>query len=84
MVYPAAYEAAVEEAKIEPVDRANVSALQVEDGKGFSFKATVTVKPEVTVKNYKGIKAEKTVETVSYTHLDVYKRQVYHRADLSG
>ena len=64
MVYPAAYEAAVEEAKIEPVDRANVSDLQVEDGKGFSFKATVTVKPEVTVKNYKGIKAEKTVETV--------------------
>ena len=64
MVYPAAYEAAVEEAKIEPVDRANVSDLQVEDGKGFSFKATVTVKPEVTVKNYKGIKAEKTVETI--------------------
>ena len=64
MVYPAAYEAAVEEAKIEPVDRANVSDLQVEDGKGFSFKATVTVKPEVTVKNYKGIKAEKIVETI--------------------
>ena len=64
MVYPSAYEAAVEEANIEPVDRANVSDLQVEQGKGFSFKATVTVKPEVTVKNYKGIKAEKTVETI--------------------
>ena len=64
MVYPAAYEAAVEEAKIEPVDRANVSDLQVEDGKGFSFKATVTVKRKLPVKNYKGIKAEKIVETI--------------------
>ena len=64
MVYPSAYEAAVEEAKIEPVDRASVSDLNVEEGKGFSFKATVTVKPEVTVKNYKGIKAEKTIETI--------------------
>ena len=64
MVYPSAYEAAVEEANIEPVDRANVSDLTVEDGKGFSFKATVTVKPEVTVKNYKGIQTEKTIETI--------------------
>lgn len=64
MVYPSAYEAAVEEAKIEPVDRANVSDLNVEEGKGFSFKVTVTVKPEVTVKNYKGIKVEKVIETM--------------------
>ena len=64
MVYPAAYEAAVEEAGIEPVDRANVSDLKVEQGNGFNFKATVTVKPDVTVKNYKGIKAEKTIETI--------------------
>ena len=64
MVYPAAYEAAVEEAGIEPVDRANVSDLKVEQGNGFNFKATVTVKPDVTVKNYKGIKAEKTIVTI--------------------
>ena len=64
MVYPAAYESAVEEAGIEPVDRANVSDLKVEQGNGFNFKATVTVKPDVTVKNYKGIKAEKTIETI--------------------
>ena len=57
MVYPAAYEAAVEEAGIEPVDRANVSDMKVENGDGFNFKATVTVKPDVTVKNYKGFKA---------------------------
>ena len=64
MVYPSAYEAAVAEANIEPVDRANVSDLTVEQGKGFSFKATVTVKPDVTVKNYKGIKAEKNIESI--------------------
>ena len=64
MVYPSAYEAAVAEANIEPVDRANVSDLTVEQGKGFSIKATVTVKPDVTVKNYKGIKAEKNIESI--------------------
>ena len=64
MVYPSAYEKAVEEAGIEPVDRANVSDLTVEQGNGFSFKATVTVKPDVTVKDYKGIKAEKNVESI--------------------
>ena len=64
MVYPSAYEAAVAEANIEPVDRANVSDLTVEQGKGVSFKATVTVKPDVTVKNYKGIKAEKNIESI--------------------
>ena len=64
MVYPSAYEAAVEESKIQPVDRANISDLEVKEGEGFSFKVTVTVKPEVTVKDYKGIKAEKVVETM--------------------
>lgn len=65
LLYPKAYEAAVEEAAIEPVDRAEVGDLKiVGDGQGFTFKATVTVKPEVEVKDYKGIKAEKSIDTI--------------------
>ena len=46
--YPAAYEDAVKEKGIEPVDRADIEVMQV--GKdGYSFKATVTVKPEVSI-----------------------------------
>ena len=69
-LYPAAYTAAVEEANIEPVDRADIEMLDVDIEKGFNFKATVTVKPEVTVKDYKGIEAEKTVYTVTEHDID--------------
>ena len=63
-IYPEAYEAAVAEAGIDPVDQAAVDNLEFKDGEGFTFRATVTVKPEVEVSDYKGIKAEKNVETI--------------------
>lgn len=60
-LYPEAYEAAVKEAGIEPVDRADVKIDKV-DADGFTFKATVTVKPEVEIGTYKGLKATKYLE----------------------
>ena len=63
-LYPAAYSDAVTEAGIEPVDRADIEVLSVDEN-GFSFKATVTVKPEVEVSDYKGIKADKNVKNVT-------------------
>ena len=69
-VYPEAYKAAVEEAKIEPVDRANVEILEVGEN-GFRFKATVTVKPEIEIKGYKGLKLTK--KSVEVTEADVAK-----------
>lgn len=64
MLYPSEYEAAVKEAGIEPVDRASVEVLSV--GKdGLEFKATVTVKPEVELGEYKGIKAVKKIYKVT-------------------
>ena len=62
-LYPAAYDEAVKEAKISPVDKANVEIVSV-NKEGFVFKAKVTVKPVAEVKNYKGIKATKTVYNV--------------------
>ena len=65
-LYPAAYDAAVAEAGISPVDNPEVEVTSV-DAEGFEFKAKVTVKPEVEVKNYKGIKAVKNVYNVTET-----------------
>lgn len=65
-LYPAAYDAAVAEAGITPVDNPEVEVTSV-DAEGFEFKAKVTVKPEVEVKNYKGIKAVKNVYNVTET-----------------
>lgn len=64
-LYPAAYQAAVEELKIEPVDRADIEVTSVSKADGFCFKASVIVKPEVTVKDYKGIAATKKPVTVT-------------------
>ncbi|MCL6444958.1 MAG: trigger factor [Alicyclobacillus sp.] len=55
---PKAYEDAVRETGIAPVAQPSVDLVQVEKGKPFIFKATVTVKPEVELGDYKGLKIE--------------------------
>ncbi len=63
-LYPQAYNEAIAEAKITPVNQADVEILSV--GKeGITFKATVVVKPEVEVSGYKGIEAEKKAAEVT-------------------
>jgi trigger factor len=64
IVYPEAYDAAVIEAGVEPVDQPSLDVVDVGEN-GLVFKATVTVKPDVEIKNYKGITAEKIKYTVS-------------------
>jgi len=67
--YPAAYEAALEQAGIKSVAYPKLEIL--ETGKdGFSFKATVTVRPEVKVSDYKGMTAPKDEVTVSAEDVD--------------
>ncbi|WP_026693749.1 trigger factor [Peribacillus kribbensis] len=56
---PEAYSSAVDEAGIDPVDRPEIDVDQFEKGKEFIFKATVTVKPEVKLGDYKGLEIEK-------------------------
>ncbi|WP_153123006.1 trigger factor [Peribacillus tepidiphilus] len=58
-ILPEAYANAVEEAGIEPVDRPEIDVEQMEKGKSLIFKATVTVKPEVKLGEYKGLEVEK-------------------------
>ena len=72
-MYPEAYSKAVEEAGIEPVDRADIEITEVSEN-GFTFVAKVTVKPEVTVKKYKGLKATKTPVNVTEEEVAAEKR----------
>lgn len=64
-LYPTVLSEAVEEAKLELVDRPEVEVTKVDKAEGVELKAICTVKPEVEVADYKGIKAVKTVKTVS-------------------
>ena len=62
--YQAAYGTALDESKLEPVDRADVEIAEV-NGEGYTFKAKVTVKPEVTIEGYKGLPVSKASVSVS-------------------
>ncbi|WP_282173636.1 trigger factor [Cytobacillus firmus] len=59
---PEAYANAIDETGIEPVDRPEIDVEQIEKGKSLIFKATVTVKPEVKLGEYKGVEI-KPLET---------------------
>ena len=56
---PAAYAKAVDECEEEITSRPEIDVVQIESGKPFIFTATVAVKPEVTLGEYKGIQVEK-------------------------
>ena len=63
MLIPDAYESAAKESELEIVAQPEIDVVQIEKGKPFIFTATVAVKPEVTLGEYKGIEVEKkTVE----------------------
>ena len=55
ILLPESYVKAIEETKIEPVDRPDVEVEQFGKGQALIYKATVTVKPEVQLGEYKGI-----------------------------
>lgn len=57
--YPAVYEAAVKEHDVKPVDRPDITILSAEKGEDVAFEAVVTVMPEVSLGQYKGIEVEK-------------------------
>ena len=66
--YPAAYAQAVEQEKLDVVAYPKLEILEI--GKdGFTFKAEVTVRPEATVHDYKGITAPR--EEVAVTEEDI-------------
>ncbi|NLU51273.1 MAG: trigger factor [Clostridiaceae bacterium] len=54
-----AYDKAIDENDIRPVDRPQIDIVQIGKGKNFIFTATVTVMPEVTLGEYKGLEAKK-------------------------
>ncbi|HHW07054.1 MAG TPA: trigger factor [Clostridia bacterium] len=76
---PGAYADAVKETAIEPIDRPEVEIVQLEKGKPFIFRAQVTVMPEVTLGQYKGLEVEKPVVTVTDEDVDQYLKSLQER-----
>ncbi|MDO4199945.1 MAG: trigger factor [Clostridia bacterium] len=70
-LYPQALEDAAKEAGIEVVDdKMDIETVKLSKEDGFIFKVKLTVMPEVSVENYKGIEIKK-VKTEKVTDKDV-------------
>ena len=70
MIIPEAYEKEAMECDVDIVSQPKIDVEQIEKGKPFIFTATVAVKPEVTLGDYKGIKVDKVDVAVSEEDVD--------------
>lgn len=79
IILPEAYAEAIDEAGIEPVDRPDIDIEQMEKGENLIFKATVTVKPEVELGDYKGLEVEAQDVSVSDEDVEEELKQLQER-----
>ena len=63
-VLPTAYEKAVSDTKVEPVDQPQISVDSMEKDQPWAITATITVKPAVELGDYKGIEVSKQKRNV--------------------
>jgi len=64
-ILPDAYEEAIDELKLEPVDYPEIDVDEIEKGKPVVVKIEVVIKPEVELGDYKNIEIEKIEYNVS-------------------
>ena len=69
-IYQRTVAEAIEDQKLDAVDIPDTKVTDVSRENGVTFVVTVTVKPEITISGYKGLKAEKTVKTVTDEEVD--------------
>ena len=79
LAYPDAYEAALKETGLKPVAYPKLEVLEANAG-GFTFKATVTVKPEASIQDYKGLPVAKPDVKVSAADIKAELKPYIDRA----
>lgn len=71
IIYPEAVESAIAESKLEFVDdKIDFDLVSISKAEGVEFKVVITVKPEVEIDGYKGLKAEKVKAVVTDEEID--------------
>lgn len=60
-----AYDQAIEEKKLEPVDRPEIDIVQIGNKQNLIFTAKITIKPEVELGAYMGVEVTKADATVT-------------------
>jgi trigger factor len=64
-VVPEAYTKALKEHNLEPVDRPKIDLERIDEGKALRITATVAVRPEIELKEYRGISVSRPPVHVS-------------------
>jgi trigger factor len=77
-VMPGAYEAAIKEAELDTVGQPEIDVVSIDDN-GLTLKAKVYVKPDVSIADYLGIKAEKNSVEVTDEELEAEIARVRER-----
>ena len=70
------YSDAVSESGLQLVSRPDIDVVQIEKGKPFIYTATVAVKPEVTLGEYKGVEVEKADAEVTDADVEAELKRV--------
>ncbi|MGD6816754.1 trigger factor [Metabacillus sp. 84] len=79
LLLPVEYGKAIDEAKIEPIDRPDIDIDSMGKGETLTFTAKVTVKPEVKLGEYKGLEVEKEDTEVTDEDVEQELKQLQER-----
>ena len=79
LAYPDAYEEALKETGLKPVAYPQLEVLEANAG-GFTFKATVTVKPEAAIQDYMGLPVAKPDVKISAADIKAELKPYIDRA----
>ncbi len=80
LLYAPEADAAIKESGLELVTRPDVEITSCDKATGVTMKITVITKPEVEVKDYKGIEVEKTVKTVTDEDIEKELKKLQDKA----
>jgi trigger factor len=72
ILVPPAYQQALKEAELEPINQPGFELAPIEEGKPLLFSAVVEVLPPVELGEYRGIEVEQEAATVTDEQVDQY------------
>ena len=78
-VLPDAYDSAVKELELKVVSRPEINVEKIDAGEAVVVTATVAVKPEVTLGDYKGLEVEKKAVIVTEDDVDAEIKKTAER-----
>ncbi len=70
LILPTAYNSALDEAGLDPIDVPRVEVQQFDRGQPMKFTATVSIKPEITLKDYKDIRVPRPQTEIGDNDVD--------------